>query len=248
MFKVFNNILYYLYSLLIKINILNGTKLNKAIICLIVAMTSLSCAVIQTDYYSKPIKNSTESNFLLRGDGWKDRKYGYTINNVHQIDTSGLLVALRVNNLLQQTWAVGIWVIPLVPTFGAMKDGYKDNKSVDITIAIFSKTEMSLNIDPCKIQLIINDGQSLIPAKYQLQYIETDSVCKCPGNEVLILNETSTKSYRDMLILNLTYNIHFSPKDKGRIVFPQMQHGNDKIHIPEFKFEKGKGTKWTSIL
>lgn len=229
----------------------NHSKKRKLFYFLIFASIHImiGCGVAVNDQFSESIGLEAKNGYLLRGSGWSG-KYGYALNDVNQIENNELIVAVQVNNHSQGLSGIGP-ILPVLPTLGTMNKGYdstipNNEKGIKITVALYGKTDKNLFFNPCDI-VFTKGNKSIRPIQFKtifqdIEYSYSYSQVSNTNNAVI------PGKGNDILYIELFYREETSPQNDISVSFPSIDNQGTSIQLKSFKFKKGKGAFWTSIL
>ncbi len=222
-------------------------NLNRLIISIcLLCFTFSSCGYITRDYYLIPDNDKIPNGYLLRGSDSIEKP----VNDVNQIETEDLIVAVKINNHYESVWAVGL-IFPVIPVFGVPKFGYQhdkeESKELKITVALFSKRNDDIRLNPCKISLKCKAGQYL-PVRYDYSFLKNKATCNCDKNEKKRQMTEWSVGFHDVLTINAYLNIVLYPENNVSVSLPDIYCGNKLIKPLSFNFKKGSGTVWGAVL
>jgi len=219
-------------------------------ICLL-CFTLAGCGIVKRDYYLMPDNDKKPNGFLLRGSGWTDWKYGYAVNDVNQIENDDFIIAVKVNNFNSSYWTMGIWIVAVIPVLGLLKEGYnpkkEEYKELEVTVALFSKRDDRISLDPCKMALNTKRGPCY-PSRFKYQFLEKNASCNCEKTDPVKRGIAIKERFYDVLTVNAYYNTALYPENDVSVDLPDIRCGKKSMKIPLFKFKKGSGTIYTVIL
>ncbi len=215
-------------------------------ICLL-SFILTSCGYITRNYYLIPDNDKKPNGYLLRGSDSIEKP----VNDVNQIETEDSIVAVKINNHYESVWAVGIWIFSVIPVFGLPKFGYQhdkeESKELKITVALFSKRNDDIRLNPCRIVLKCKDGQHR-PVRYDYSFLKSKAICNCGKNEEEKQMTERSEGFHDVLTINAYFNVVLYPKNNVSVGLPDIYCGNKLIKTPSFNFKRASGTVWGAVL
>ena len=221
------------------------------ILCIVFNFTT--CAFMKIDYYSKPVSSTGETDYLLRGHGWKGPKYGYAVNDVNQIENENLIIAVQLDNFYGSYLFFGIWFIPIIPVFGLVEENddimkYNQREYGMLTIGVYAKNNKTFSIDACKIKTNI-ENNILRVHSFEYSYLDQTHKCGCNNSEK---KNNSTIRFKgkfiDILKITLKYQEKLGVKKMIKVNIPEILYGGDIYKNIEFIFKPDSGIIYGTLL
>ncbi|MBU0730068.1 MAG: hypothetical protein KKA70_10020 [Proteobacteria bacterium] len=118
------------------------------------------------------------------------------------------------------------------------------SEGVQVNVAFFDKTEISIIVDACQISL--SQGQNkLLPTQLTIIFENIKQTILCASN--LQSLEVPGRA-NDIYNIELYYPEIIYPEDDISVTLPPLNFAGDAIHLQPFRFKKGSHVFCTIVL